>query len=137
MCRVALLRMVPAGVAAAALVELRLDGCGLTELRLGGLGALQRLSLAHNAVDAPHLLRSGLDTLAHLAALDLRDNRVRDRRLLWRALARVPALQRVWLIPNPCYPQDTPRYRRRFAALGRPGAPFVLVDGFGDAEHQV
>ena len=137
MCRVAVLRRAPAGVGWAALVELRLDGCGLTELRLGGLGALQRLSLAHNAVDAPHLLRGGLDRLACLAALDLRDNRVRDRRVLWRALARVPALERVWLIPNPCYPQDTPRYRRRFAELGRPGAQFVLVDGFGDAEHQV
>ena len=116
-------------------MELRLDRCGLTELRLGALPALQRLSLAHNALDAPQLLRSGLDALTALDALDLRDNRVRDRRLLLRALARAPALRRVWLVPNPCCPEATARCRRRFDEVARKPLPFVLVDGFGDSEH--
>jgi len=133
---IALLRKPPTMADLSTLVELRLDNCGITLMDLTRVPMLQRLSLSNNLTESAHLAHSGIERLSKLFALDIRHNRLKDKKSLKRVLVSIPALQQVWIIPNPCYPEDTPKYRKKLAML-RTDTHFKLIDGFDTSAHYV
>ena len=118
------------------LVEIRLDHCGITFMDLSKLVSLQRLSLSDNFIESSHFARSGIEKLKNLFSLDLRNNRLKDKKSLKQVLMAIPKLQQVWIIPNPCFPEDTPKYRKKMASL-HSDCHFKLIDGFDSDAHYV
>jgi hypothetical protein len=126
--RLSLLRRLPGPLPLDQITELKLDGCGLTTLAFGEMVCLQNVSLAHNEIKASDFATSGLDRLTELKAIDVSHNKIKDSSVIKRLVAKVVSIEALWVVPNPCYPAETPEYRKKMVAC-RKSPPLRLLEG--------